>query len=1133
MNDRVDQRYARAVGLFHRACEIPAQERDAFLIAQCAGDGDLLAAARAMVHEDVSSDDLLASAASGMSRLFDPGEELPMPERIGAYSIISVLGAGGMGMVFEAEQQQPRRRVALKVVRPGMATPRLLRRFELEAEALGRLQHAGIAAIHEAGMTETPWGRLPYLAMELIDGQPLDRHCEEKALPLRARVEVLARVCDALQHAHAHGVVHRDLKPTNVLVDSGGNPKLVDFGIARLDEPAAEQTPVTLEGQLLGTLRYMSPEQLRGDAGAIDARADVYAVGAIGYELIARRPPLLLDGCSLVDAARLVENADPPALTAIAPGCPIDLELIFAKSLEKERTRRYESAAALADDLRRFLEERPVLARPPSRIYRLRKLARRNRALVAGSTVAVGALLAGTAIATWKYLDELAVRKLSDAHAIEARHEAYRADVAAAAAALHRHDVVEAERLLDVAPQELRGWEWRHLRSSLDQSVRVLPALDGPLRCLDVGGDGRWIASAPRDGSVRVRDAATGEERGAVSLAGQTIDDLRFDPTSSALIVAIHARRDPSPLRVDSYALPALEPLRSWTSDVVTLASNGLLGAGGRSIAQILPDSRTVVLDLDRRERVAELKAAPRLGLATLSADARLVAFKRTDAHGFEVRRVADDSTVLARSDLIDVQGVYFDASASRLAMAIGSVVRIFDVKSGVESVALVGHEADVTDVLFSPDGATISTASSDGTVRRWDARVGSCTRTLHGHRGAVRRVAASEPGSLLATAGDDGTVRIWDADALHSPAALNHPQAVYSAIFSPDGRRIATGCLEFDGPSLSIWDAETREKVAEFRESAVTSLAFSHDGSLLAVGRHMHPTLLIDSATGRERASVPGHFWNTDGVAFDASDRRLVTTGLDGRLRLGDVLAQEPVREVILGPEQSEPIYRALWTRDGSRIVATRGDGSIGIYAADDLRELAAWPNAGATSEAICLSPDERLLAIGASNGTIDVRRFPTGEPLARLRGHEGEVFAIAFSPHGERMVSGGRDRALVIWNPSDWRAIARLSTHADFIYSLQFSPDGSVLLSGSGDATARLWDTRTVAELHRLRADRLTRIAEVEAEVTMLLAGSGDPDAAARAVALHPWPDERTRECACQVALGKLAGSGAGGPR
>ena len=1133
MNEDEGQRYARATQLFQRACELAARDRDAFLVAECGADRELLEAVRALLREDLSSDDLLASAADGISRLFDPGEEMPIPERIGAYSIVSVLGAGGMGMVFEAEQQQPRRRVALKVVRPGMATPRLLRRFELEAEALGRLQHAGIAAIHEAGMADTPFGRLPYLAMELIEGQPLDRHCEERALPLRARVDLLARVCDALQHAHAHGVIHRDLKPTNVLVDAAGNPKLVDFGIARLEAPATERTPVTLEGQLVGTLRYMSPEQLRGDAGEIDARADVYAVGAIGFELIARRPPLLLDGCSLVEAARLVESADPPSLTAIAPGCPVDLELILARALEKEPTRRYASAAELADDLRRFLDERPVLARPPSRFYRLRKLARRNRALVAGSVIAFGALLAGTVIATWNYLDELKARRLADARSIEARREAYRADVAAAAAGLLRHDAIEAARLLDDAPEELRAWEWRHLRSGLDQSLRTLPDRDGPLRSLDVSADGRWIASGSQGATLRLWEAGTGAERGAVSLADRRLDDLRFDSTGSHLIVVDHAARDSSPLQVDSYVTPALELARSSPFDAVrgvsfevdAHASNGSLGPGGRFMVQLLADGRSVVVDLSRGERVAELRSSPKLGLATLSADASLVAFTLSDGHGFEVRRVADDAVVLAQRDLVGVHRAVFDASASRIAVAAGSLLRIFDVKSAAESLVLPGHEADVTDALFSLDGGSISTVSADGTLRCWDARVGTCKTTLHGHRGAIRRVAASPDGALLVTAGDDGTVRLWNARPRRDPSILVHSAAVYSALFSPDGRRIASGALELDGPSLSIWDAETGEPVVDFRHGAVTSLAFSHDGSLLAMGRHMQPVLVVESATGRERARLRQHFWNTDSVAFDPTDRRVVTTGLDGRMFVEDLEEKEPAREVELGPAQAEPIYRALWTADGSRIVATRGDGSVGIYSAPDLHEIATWPSAGGTSVSLCLSRDERLLAIGSSSGAIDVRRFPSGELLARLHSHQGEVFAVAFSPDGRRMVSGGRDRALVIWNLSDWREIARLSAHADFIYSLQFSPDGSVLLSGSGDATAHLWRTSTVAELHRIRGERLARIAQVESEVAKLLAVSADPQTAAHAVASHPWPDERTRECACQIALRQLA--------
>jgi len=329
--------------------------------------------------------------------------QVPLP-RIGHYRALRVLGEGGMGVVYEAEQENPRRTVALKVVRAGLGSPELLRRFEHEAQILGRLQHPGIAQVYEAGTADLGLGPVPYFAMELVRGQALDHFVSARKLATDARVELLARICDAVEHAHRNGVVHRDLKPGNILVDEHGQPKVLDFGIARATDSDLRATTQTEVGSILGTLPYMSPEQASGDPAAMDTRSDVYALGVILYELLAGRLPHDLSRSHVVEALRIIREDEAPSLGTLARVYRGDLETIAAKALEKDKERRYGSAAELAADLRRHLASEPIVARPASTFYQLSKFARRNRVLVGGIVAVLLASLAGTVVSTRLYL---------------------------------------------------------------------------------------------------------------------------------------------------------------------------------------------------------------------------------------------------------------------------------------------------------------------------------------------------------------------------------------------------------------------------------------------------------------------------------------------------------------------------------------------------------------------------------------------------------------------------------------------------------------------------------------------------------------------------------------------------------
>ena len=325
-----------------------------------------------------------------------PGPSAGLPDQIGHYRIIRRIGQGAMGSVFEAEQEKPKRTVALKVINAGVASAQMLRRFELEAQVLGRLQHPGIAQIYEADTFDAGQGAQPFFAMELIHGRSLTEYATATNLGTRQRLELMTKICDAVHHAHQRGVIHRDLKPGNILVDESGQPKILDFGVARATDSDIQTTSLRTDiGQLIGTIPYMSPEQAAGDPNELDTRSDVYALGVVCYELLADRLPYDLTDKMIPEAVRVIRDEDPTPLSSVNKVFRGDVETIIAKALEKEKARRYQSAAQFASDIQHYLDDEPIVARPASTWYQLRKFTRRNKPLVVGVAATFLALTGG------------------------------------------------------------------------------------------------------------------------------------------------------------------------------------------------------------------------------------------------------------------------------------------------------------------------------------------------------------------------------------------------------------------------------------------------------------------------------------------------------------------------------------------------------------------------------------------------------------------------------------------------------------------------------------------------------------------------------------------------------------------
>ncbi|HEV3339772.1 MAG TPA: serine/threonine-protein kinase, partial [Pirellulales bacterium] len=716
-----------------------------------------------------------------------------------------------------AEQMQPvRRKVAIKIIKPGMDTKQVIARFEVERQALALMEHPNIAKIFEGGVTES--GR-PYFVLELVNGLPITEFCDSNRLTPRERLELFLSVCQAVQHAHQKGIIHRDLKPSNVLVsmhDATPVVRVIDFGVAKaLGQELTEKTLFTGFAQMIGTPLYMSPEQAGGSTLDTDTRSDIYTLGVLLYELLAGTTPFDQERfrkAAYDEICRIVREEEPPrpstrlselgaALSTISAQREMEpvkltklvrgeLDWIVMKSLEKDRNRRYETASGLADDVARYLRGEPVLACPPSAAYRLRKFAHKHRAGLATAGAFALFLVAATAVSV-----SLAVRADRErVRAVKAEksatehesHERARADELAATLAervyvadiQYARDLCERGELENCRAvlsqhgpvdrdKEPRGFEWGYLWSlaaSTPSERTRYRGHRGNVYHATFSPDGLTVASGGEDCDIHLWDARTGLKKGKIKAHTNDVNWLAFSPDGKLLASA----SDDATIRLWNVATQAaLSVLRGHIGPVESIAFS--------------PDGRSLV-------------SGGKDGIVRLWDIATAQLAKELTGHSQNVECVAyapDGKSVVSGS---------FDCK-----------VKIWNVAGERGPLTIAAPGSWVTGVAVSPDGSMVASASHDGSTAIFDAATGNQRATFKSHEGPARGVCFTADNRFLASCGNDGRVSVWLCGLKENPSKFTAGDLVWSLSFSRDGRSLVTTTR--DG-AIRVWNWPARNPV-------------------------------------------------------------------------------------------------------------------------------------------------------------------------------------------------------------------------------------------------------------------------------------------------------------------------------
>lgn len=1103
-NARIDQ-------LFSDVCDMDPQQRGAFLDESCGDDESEI---RREVEKLLDADDRVSRSndsflpvgsvsVSNMIPLVDAADNM-VGQRIGHYVVQEHIGAGGFAHVFLATRSGDyEQQVALKLINTTIQSrDEILTRFAIERQVLASLAHPNIARLQDAGNTDDGH---PYLVMEYVDGSSITAYCEQRALSIRRRLELFQQVCRAVAYAHQRGVMHRDLKPDNILVTKDGVPKLVDFGVAKLIDAGASDSRMTLTrtGQAPLTPAFASPEHIRGEP--VTTCSDVYSLGVVLYVLLAGRLPYDLSACSAARVERIVCDLEPPLpSTAVlqpkpkgsrettSPGRDAperlrrklrgDLDMIVMMALRKEATRRYSSAAELADDIQLYLDGRPVIARHNSSVYRLAKLIRRNKAVTAATLLTVIAVLVGFVATIMSLNHANRQRDAANARATELRRTGYNLALARAGDNWFR-DPLSAARLLDNeehCPPELRDFTWRFFRNQCRRDRSTLRGHNGAVRSVAFSPDGQSLVSGGRDGQLRFWLADKAQPVATLNGHSDWITSVVFSPDGKFVASAGFDRV----VNIWNVEDRQLGHTFRGHSDIVTSLA---FSPDGEVIASAGYDETVRIWCPQSGQEKAVLRGHDDAVLSlAFSPDQRWLASGGKD----RVIRIWDLEAHEQAKQLNGhgrwhdwILSLAFSPDGKTLASSgYDKTIFLWDVhdnwrRKTLQDVDLPGHKHSVGCIVFSPNGRRLASSGDDMSIRLWDVETRRQLTTFTGHSGQVRSLCYSPDGRTLASAGYDALVKIWKVtEDLDHIKLCEQEDVIFDVAYSPDGEVLASAGAD---STIRLWDKKTRRLSAQLHghTDSIRTVVFSPNGSIIASGGDDNTIRLWNRSTGELMVTLTGHTGRVEAVLFCPDGETLVSASRDHSIRVWSLKSNSEMR-VLLGHDDS--VKSIALAPDHRTLVSASHDQTVRLW------DLTTYAGTSVVTEtdgvgSVAFSPDGTKLAYATVQLRQDSQFEPrivlldtrTWTPERTLLGHRKEVLSITFSPDGETLASGSADRTVRVWDARTGQERASLAGHTKWVGQLSFSPDGSTLASAGYDGTVRQWEGRS-PEVQRLPPQR-----------------------------------------------------------
>ena len=1100
-----EEQLQQAKEIFEQAAERDPSEWPALLDEACAGDAEVRAEVEELLRFLPKSGEFIERPYLEDSSLVQPlAPSLEAGRLIGNYKVLEEIGRGGMGAVYRAVRADDEfsKQVAIKLVWPGFDSAEVVRRFKQERQILADLDHPNIARLLDGGTTDEGW---PYVVMEYVDGAPITEYCNERKLSVNQRLQLFQQVCAAVEYAHRHLVVHRDLKPGNIFVTRDGAVKLLDFGIAKILDPSLRDgaPSLTNTGLYAMTPEYASPEQARGER--ITTATDVYSLGVTLYELLTGAHPFRFKTRVLHEVLRTIceEEAMRPSQVC-SPGfsrkdstIPAeagttnatntlentpdklrrrlqgDLDNILLKALRKEPAQRYASVEQMNQDIARHLAGKPVVARKPTFAYRAGKYVRRHKAGTIGVLSLIIALMAGGAALFINFRN-------AEAELRRKNRELYAANIKLANENYRRGDYARARSLLaqyqpgqDGTQEDLRGFEWRYLWRLLNRD-RMTLHYQSTIHAMTVSPDGKIVATGMHNGTIILRDAATGQEIITISGKGAIIRSLNFSPDGKR-IVAGDAKGFASVW--DTATGQALTTVQGHGNLIVCSVA---FSPDGKSFATGGADKTARLWNATNGEPLLTFPGHTNwVGAVDFSPDGRLLA---TGGLDWKVK-LWELPTGKLRATLEGCQGdiwrIQFSSDGQFIvAGAINRPAVRWRISDGRMLHTFEGTPQGSLGTRLSPDGRMLALAGNDRTLKLFDIGSRREIAAFKGHDAYVGFSAFAHDGRWLASA-DNKTVKIWDIESALEPEQIRvcAQCEIDTIAISPDGKTVAAAGDGRARPAdtatraITLWDTATggRVGILEGHTVRVFDVQFSLDGSKLASASGDQTARLWDIAKLREAATMPERDYQKWAVAFSPDGKLLATGGLDGVLRFWDVASAREIRSI---KAHTDYVNSIAFSPDGSRlasgahesVVAGHDDAQLKMWDVATGQELPAFREKMGRVNCVRFSPDGKLLASGNLGSAVRIRDAMTGKLLLTFQGNAENVFSLAFSPDSRRLATAGGDHTIKIWDVTTGQELLTLEGHSAWVRSVTFSSDGKMLVSGSFDGTIRIW--RAAAE-------------------------------------------------------------------